>query len=185
MEGKKLFRIIVALGIVVILLLQVYLFFQVSEQESEKIGYVQTHELVYKYKGYIDAQNEFTEKEMLLNKSIDSLKYAYQISIKNYQSLYDQLSDADMVAYEKSLQMQYQNMVAGVDELKSKIMALENQTLNEVITQINAYAIDFSKENGIRLLLGTTNDGSIMYGDEAIDYTEEMLDYINNRYDGN
>lgn len=189
MEQTNRFRGILVIAIVIIFIAQVFFFWSMmnssASSENEKIGYVNTHELVYKYKGYLDAQNDFAEEEALINKSVDSLKYVYQMSVNDYKASIAQLTDQEKLAREQMLQFQYQNMMTKAKEAEEKIAELENQMLNGVLNQVNAMAIDFSSENEIKILLGTTSDGSIMYGNEALNYTDEMLTYINSRYDGN
>lgn len=48
-------------------------------------------------------------------------------------------------------------------------------TINQLIEQ-------YSVENGYDLILGTTDDGSILYGAEAVDITDDLLQYINQGY---
>lgn len=64
----------------------------------------------------------------------------------------------------------------------------ENNLLSEYNTQIwnrlNTYAAEYSKSKGIDLLFGASGNGTLLYADNRIDITEELIKYANSRYDG-
>lgn len=63
---------------------------------------------------------------------------------------------------------------------------LLSQQYNEQITkQFNQYMNEFGKEKDYDVILGANGDGGIMYANEAIDVTDEALQFINGKYNGN
>ena len=51
-----------------------------------------------------------------------------------------------------------------------------------VLSQINSLAQQYGKEHGFDLILSTTQSGSILYGDDAIDLTKDLLATLNRNY---
>lgn len=45
--------------------------------------------------------------------------------------------------------------------------------------ELNKHIEEYGKKMGYKYILGANGDGSIMYGDEAQDITEELIKYIN------
>lgn len=71
----------------------------------------------------------------------------------------------------------------------SGIMPLQLENLSAQYTAeswklINQYVSDFGKKEGIVFIYGATGDGTLMYADQAYDITEEVIQYINERYEG-
>lgn len=60
-----------------------------------------------------------------------------------------------------------------------------NQVLVQgVLNQINDYIKKYAEENNYTLILGTTNDGNLLFGNKGIDVTEDILTELNNEYVG-
>jgi len=72
---------------------------------------------------------------------------------------------------------------------KSRKFISDEQELSERYTQqiwkqINAYVNDYGKENDYEMIFGANGSGSLMYAREAVNVTDEVLEYINKRYEG-
>jgi len=63
--------------------------------------------------------------------------------------------------------------------------ALTKQYNEEVIKQMNQYIKDFGEKNGYGFLFGAEGSGVLMYANDKLDVTPEVIKYINERYKGN
>jgi Outer membrane protein len=54
----------------------------------------------------------------------------------------------------------------------------------KVWKQINQYVTDYGKDNDYDFIYGTNGNGSLMYGSSANNITEEIINHINERYEG-
>lgn len=146
---------------------------------SQKVGYVDSARLIEEYTPYQEAQvilldryksnqnqlESVREKYIALRTSLDSLSEGsveYQNSIKNlnsvsneYQTLQENL--------EKQLKDEDENLTIGV------------------INQLNAEIAAFAKENGYKIILGTANEGTIVFGDPSADITEDVSSYLKSK----
>lgn len=50
--------------------------------------------------------------------------------------------------------------------------------------QINSYVADFGREQGYDFIYGATGNGNLMYASDAHDITEDLVNYINLKYEG-
>lgn len=50
--------------------------------------------------------------------------------------------------------------------------------------QLNQYISDFGKEKNYDIVFGASGDGKIMYAKDEVDVTEEVIEYVNNKYAG-
>ena len=55
---------------------------------------------------------------------------------------------------------------------------------HKIWSRINSYSEQFAKENNYKIVLGSNNKQNVIYADESIDVTKELLAYINKKYSG-
>lgn len=65
----------------------------------------------------------------------------------------------------------------------------DNQQMQEnynkqVLTQINQYVKDYAEKNDWDMIFGADGTGTIMYAEENIEITSDVIVYINNKYKG-
>ncbi|TRX58727.1 OmpH family outer membrane protein [Fulvivirga sp. M361] len=70
-----------------------------------------------------------------------------------------------------------------------KEYTLQQQKLTETYTaelwrQINQYVNDYGEEHDYDYIFGATGDGSLMYANLSRDITDQIITYINKRYEG-
>jgi outer membrane protein len=73
--------------------------------------------------------------------------------------------------------------------LKKKTFAEDNDRLTkdyeqQVLTQLNQYIYDYGKKEGCDFIYGASGNGSIMYAADKFDITEEVIKYVNQRFEG-
>lgn len=54
----------------------------------------------------------------------------------------------------------------------------------DVWVQINQYVLEFGKEKDYDFIYGASGDGGLMYANDEYNLTDEVLNYINLRYEG-
>ena len=59
----------------------------------------------------------------------------------------------------------------------------EEEKLSQgALNQINSYVEKYSKKHHIDLVIGVTSFSNVLYGNESIDITEDILDGLNKNY---
>lgn len=79
----------------------------------------------------------------------------------------------------------------------TQVLLIENENLKEfnqsftsseslkIWARINSYANDFIKDSDYHIVVGSMNNSMLIYGEEKRNITQEFLDYINKKYEGN
>ena len=63
-------------------------------------------------------------------------------------------------------------------------METRKQELTQgVLLKINTFIQEFGKKNNYKMIFGTTNEGSVLYGKDADDMTETVLKSLNEEYE--
>lgn len=91
--------------------------------------------------------------------------------------------------------LQRQNNPQAIQEFKQKVY-LENTNLQRLTTEVkeqinrqvwerlNSYLEEFGTEKEVHLIFGIQGNGNIMYADKTYDFTEEVIQFANNKYEG-
>lgn len=70
------------------------------------------------------------------------------------------------------------------EELENFMQNSEIDASQKIWLRINTYSKDFAEQNGYNLIFSTNEKESILYGSPHLEVTDELLNYINKRYEG-
>jgi outer membrane protein len=154
----------------------------VSYYFTPKVVYVRIGEVINKYEGMLEAKNAYKQKMSNWQANVDTLELDYQKMVSKYNLESSRLSAAQKREQEMSLEKQKGNIQNYIATLEQKAQEEDEKMTKGVINQINAAIEELGKEKGYDYVLGTTNDGNILYGVKSKDVTEEVLEYVNNKY---
>jgi len=137
---------------------------------------------------YILVQRTPEKKAYVLNQRVfDEFKGKKELELKLKQvqdshkgSLDSMVSLIQQQPGNKGLIEQYQGTL--------KSFELEQQQLSDRYTadiwkRINQYISEYGKEKGYDFIFGATGNGGLMYANDANNITEEIIPYINNKYE--
>lgn len=117
------------------------------------------------------------ENQMLTNKNkLDSL----QLQLKMLVMQEETQPNVELKNQINNLNNRIKQFQAEATESAS---ALAERYENQIWSQINQYVKEFGKEHDVKIIFGATGNGSLMYADDASNYTDEVLEYINTKYE--
>ena len=148
------------------------------------IGFVRSSELVYGYHGMKEAQKLFEAKKTKWQADLDTMKSDYRRALNSYNSEYPSLSSKDREKREEQLQRQEASLQEYSHNLNGKAQEDDQKMTQGILNQINAAAREYGKEHGLGLIVATTESGNILYGDQGIDITDELLEHLNRDFHG-
>lgn len=96
--------------------------------------------------------------------------------------LYSKLQSQTIPEGEKKMLMQ--QFVQGKEELEQFNQNFASEQSSKIWSRINSYTSEFSKENKYQLVIGSENKRTVLFADEKIDVTNELLTYLNKKYEG-
>ncbi|QSB27674.1 OmpH family outer membrane protein [Flavobacterium sp. CLA17] len=97
-------------------------------------------------------------------------------------NLYSKIQSPSISASEKETLMN--QFVKGKEELQQFNQIFASNESAKIWSRIHSYTEDFCKENNYQLILGSENKTNVLYADEKLTVTKELLTYINKRYEG-
>ncbi len=137
-------------------------------QTSEKIVYVDNVKL---FDGFYMTKEmkRIGEKEFNSKKSIVDTLYA-----KLQSALISE-------AQKKQLMPQFVQSKQALEQFNQGFATIE---VPKIWSRINGYASEFAKQNNYKLIIGSDNKQTILFADEKIEVTQNLLTYINKKYEG-
>ncbi|UXX79788.1 OmpH family outer membrane protein [Reichenbachiella carrageenanivorans] len=165
-------------GLTVLFFIVLYLHFSTSQ----KVVYIDSNQLLNGYKGMQDARSAYQQKATVWQANVDTLMKEVQTAIMDYEK-----ESQSMTAKEKELnkelirtkQRQLQDYQAA---MRDKSAQEDQQMTEKVLTTINAFMINYGKEHNYQVIFGATSAGNIIYADQAINITDEVLNLLNEQY---
>lgn len=148
---------------------------------NPKIAYVRSSELVEKFKGMQEAGDRYQKKLTSYQTNVEKLQLDLEKDIQDFKKASQQLSKIQKEKRMLRMREQEKQLIAYKNSLKQKALE-EEKIIAGAFNQINSLVEQYAKENGYDVILGTTQEGSLLYGNMALDITEDVLDYLNLNY---
>ena len=164
---KNRFHLLVLINTICLVLVISFLVFK-SFFNAEKTVYVDNMKL---FDGFYMTKEmkQIGEKQFTARKTILDSLYAKLRS--------DKISDSEKEGL-------MQTFIKGKEELELFNQNFASEETSKIWSRIHGYVDEFSKENNYQLILGSENKQSVLYADEKHDITNELLLYINKKYEG-
>lgn len=156
--------------------------FGLASCQETKIGYVDNVKLMDEYQEKIDVEAEFTKKTEALGKKRDSISQAFQAEAQAFQAEAEKMSQTK--AQEQYGQMQQRGQMIGQQlQQEEQLLQASGQTeMDSIVGRVKDEIEAYGKANGYTYILGGGDGGSVLYGTDANDLTEEIVKILNDKY---
>ncbi len=145
-----------------------------------KIAYVRSLELVYGYNGMKKAHELFKEQTHEWQSNIDTLKIRYQNHVQELEGI--PASSGERKLKQQEVERMHKELVNYTTIIQEQAQSKEREQTQAVLNQVNSFVQQYAKDKGYDLILGTDGEGSIIYGKEAYDITDQVLAALNSDY---
>lgn len=165
-----------------LLLVSILLVLHINRNTSPKIAYVQSQELIYGYEGTKSVMSGLETKRQQWQSNIDTLSFDFQKALSRFEQELPTLSDQEAEQRRQALTAQQQSSMQYAQSIEEKVTREEAELMEGVLNQVNALAMAWGKKNGYTVIFGTTTSGNILYGEQGINITDDLLSYMNSSY---
>lgn len=177
---KKNYRIIFVLLLVFLIVAVLYLFF--ISKSVTKIAYIRSNYLVENYEGMKETQKLLESKVNTWDKQVDTL-----INICVSKKAYIDKNKATLTKIQvSSLQDEIDLRKTQIAKIQDEVEKLKESNGNDLIqgslNQINSFLKTYAKEHQIDLIIGVNQSGNLLYGNENLDITEDVLIELNKSF---
>jgi outer membrane protein len=148
-----------------------------------RVLYVNIDSIDEKYEAFADLSKEAGGNLQYLNKQ-------YQTKAMDAQQRYDALQQkaaAGAISADDAQKEQdaINKEAEEVQKLEAQINSLQNSAMekNQIITnQITTYFKEYSKTKGVDFILGYGSSSNVLYANDSLDITEDVLNALNANY---
>lgn len=152
-----------------------------AEANVRKVAYVESAQLLDRYKGLQDARRAFEKKAAGWEQKHRAAVQSLQNAVQSYQKMAPSMTDEQRATAEQRLQAQEQQVAQQQQQLQQQAQAEEAKMTEGVLTKVNKLLEVYGKENGYDLILVAGN-GSIAYARQGLNITDIVLKRLNADY---
>jgi len=144
-----------------------------------KIAYIDIDVLMKDYQATKALETSLKAKQEVMAKELDSIGAPFKLKVQQYYQAAQKMSPKKRVETEQALQQEQQFLQSKQQEA-SQLLQKENQEKSEILTKkVDSLVAVYAKSKGFNLIFGTSGTGTVMYGDESLNVTTEVLDILN------
>lgn len=128
-----------------------------------------------------DLETKLTDVSVLRQSQLDSLKLELTTLGRTYQNETNVDLKKDLETEYLTKRQEYLMKESTYTEEAERLTAEYDE---QIWKQINQYVRDFGAKNGYNYIYGAEGSGSLMYGSDSENITEEIVGYVNSSFKG-
>ncbi len=165
-----------------ILAVSVILLFVLFNKSQNSLVYVDSQKLVAGYEGMTLARTEFEGKTAAWKANLDTLRVEVEQEIKRYEASRSKLTPREKELSEALIQTKQEQYFNYQKVIQDKIQQEDQELTKKVLDKVNDYLKRYGKEHGHQIILAATQYGNIVYANDGIDITKEVIQGLNEEF---
>jgi len=150
--------------------------------EQAKIGYVDNVKLMDDYQEKIDIEAKFKIKTEALTKKRDSISQAFQLEAQAFQAKAQKMNQKKAQEEYSLMQQRGQFMGQQLQQEEQTLLTAGQTEMDSVVSKVKREIEAYGKANKFTYILGGGDGGSVLYGQEVNDLTDEIVKLLNDKY---
>ena len=173
---------LVDIGVKVALVTAVVVLFVLQFQSGDSFVYVDSQKLMMSYNGMKDARSEFESKAAAWKANLDTLNMQVETTIRDYEAKKNKLSGEERRVTEELIRTKQQQYLNYEQVVQEKVQAEDKELSRKVMEKVNEYLKKYGKQKGYKIIFAATQYGNIVYAEDGIDVTDEVIKGLNAEY---
>jgi outer membrane protein len=156
----------------------------VSGKPGEGIAYVNIDTIILNFDMANDRKSDLMTKQKSAEAELNSKGEAYQKGVADYQDKVNKglLTRASAQQIEQALLQQQQELVNLRDKLQQDLMEEQTVMNRQVIDYITKFLSENKSSYNYLYILGKSFGSLVLYSDEGLDITKQVLQALNTKY---
>lgn len=153
-----------------------------SCQEQQKIAFVNNGEVINAYTEKIEIEARYEKIDADFQKRTDSIGKAFQTEAQDFQTQAAKMSQQEQQEQYQVLGQKQQRLQQQIQQEQQQLGQKFNVEIDSAMSHVKQFVNDYGKENGYTFILGKNEAGSVMFGEEAKDISNEIIEALNADY---
>ena len=149
---------------------------------QDKVMYVDNTKLLNEYQEKKDLENSLQKKIDTYSRKRDSLSRAFQIEAQQFESQAQSLGQAIAQKKYNELMQKSQMLQQHLMQEEQAIQAESQSKMDTLLTKVKKFVKDYGKNKGYTYILGANEGGSVLYGDDTKNITDDVVKALNETY---
>nr|AGM16422.1 outer membrane protein [uncultured bacterium] len=173
---------IVSIVTVIILSSAIAILFYLHFTAGSKYVYVDAQKLVNGYAGMIDARKEYEQKSLVWKANLDTLRREAEVKIKEYEATVAKLSASEKKLMEELIASKQEQFNTYQQFVSDNVRKSDQELSAKVLAKVNDYIKRYGSEKGYTIIMAATQYGNIVYAEDKVNITEDVLVGLNAEY---
>lgn len=152
--------------------------------ENLTIAYVNSDTLLTNYNYYEEVSKRLGEKRLKLQQEYTRRAEGLQRQIEDYQRTMTNLTIAQARAVEEDLGRKRQNLLQYQETISQDLMREEAAITQELYDKVSSFLKTYGDENNLQVVLTFSAGSGLLYANDALNITDQVLSGLNSIYDG-
>ncbi|MDO4879791.1 MAG: OmpH family outer membrane protein [Capnocytophaga sp.] len=148
---------------------------------QHKIGYVDNSKLLDEYQEKKDLESLLQGKIDKYDRKRDSISRAFQLKVQNFESQAKNLSQAAIQEKQNELMQESQILQQHLMEEQQAIQEESRTKMDTLLKKVKTFVKEYGKKHNYDFILGANDGGSVHYGKEDKDITQELIKELNEK----
>ena len=150
--------------------------------QQNKIGFVDNVKLMDGYQEKVDVEAKFQTKVDALTKKRDSISQAFQLELQQFQAKAQKMSQKSAQEEYALLQQRGQFVGNQLQQEEQQLQKTSQTEMDSLVSKVKREIKAYGEANGFTYILGGGDGGSVLYGKDGQDLTDELLKILNDKY---
>ncbi len=152
---------------------------------QQKIGYVDSSDLVQDYKAVKALETELGEKNAIFQAKYQQIAGDFEKEVQEFQANAKKFSRKKGQAKYEALMIKQQQIQQTQQAENGQLQKEGQERMDKIVDDVKAFVKEYAKTNGYTYILGSNEAGSVLYGDSELDLTETILVAMNKKFKEN
>jgi outer membrane protein len=188
-----IFNIVLAIAVVILYILhftskpQGPVFVNASDSTlmampAQGSAFVNGDSLLENYDYFKNAKKDFEAKTLRTEKEIEAKRSVLELEFTNYQKMASSMSPEQRARTEESLMRKEQDLRLFSENAAAKLQEDQNKFNEQLFDKVSKYLKEHTKEKSYKIVFNFTKGSGILYANDSLDITNEVLEGLNKQY---
>jgi len=149
---------------------------------QEKTAFIDNEKLIENYQEKKDLEATYETKIAAFTKTKDSLGKEFQKEVTAFQAKAKGMNQNKAQELYQQLGQKQQFLQQQFQQQEQAIAASSQKEVDSLLSKIDVFVTEYGKTNGYSYIFGKNKAGSVLFGADKNDITQQITDALNKAY---